>query len=163
MTRLVTTFVVWWLVLLGLELVFISTIETAELVLGAGAATLGAAAAVLLTRLERPSTGPLGRIVPAVLAWPGTLLGDTVHLLRLAGQSATRRRRPRGSFRRVRLQDGAGAAWAGLLISATPGACVVAVDEDAGSTWLTVHRIFSEPSAVERALTDAGTDTREGR
>jgi multisubunit Na+/H+ antiporter MnhE subunit len=163
MARLVTTFAVWWLLLLGLECIFISTISPAELVLGAGAATLGAAAATALSRLEQPRTGPLGRLMPAVAAWPVTLLADSVRLLRLAAASALRRRRPRGSFRQVRLRDGAGAAWSSLLISATPGGCVVAVEEREGSTILTVHRIFPRPSSVDEVLTEPALETPKDR
>ncbi|WP_042364586.1 hypothetical protein [Streptacidiphilus neutrinimicus] len=162
MAQLVTTFAAWWLLLLGLECVFISTVSPAELVLGAGAAALGAAAAALLSRLERPRVGPLTRFAPAVAAWPGTLLADTGRLLRLAAACAVLGRRPRGSFRQVRLRDGAGAAWSGLLISATPGGCVVGVEERGDVTVLTVHRIFPEPSALDRVLTGPAPEPAPG-
>jgi hypothetical protein len=158
MGRLVTTFGAWWVLLIALECVFISTIDPAELVLGAGGAALGASAAVLLTRLERIAVTPLSRFLPAVAAWPGTLLADTARLIGLVCACALRRRRPRGSFREVRLREGAGSAWSALLLTATPGGCVVADEERDGAAVLTIHRIFPGPSSLDRALTDAGPD-----
>ncbi|WP_037606207.1 hypothetical protein [Streptacidiphilus rugosus] len=157
MGRTAVVFAAWFALLFALEWVFISSVSPAELVLAAGAATLGASGAAAVDHLERPHAGPAGRLAAALAAWPGTLLADTWRLTRLTVAGLATGRRPRGSFHEVTLRPGAGAAWAATLISATPGGCVVAAHEEdekgADATVMTVHQLFPELSAVDRALT----------
>ncbi|RAG80565.1 hypothetical protein DN069_37395 [Streptacidiphilus pinicola] len=90
----------WAVLLFALECVFVSTLEPAELAPGASAAAVGAAGAAALSRLERVHAGPVARLAAALAVWPGTLLADTVLLVRLVAVSLVSGRRSRGSLRR---------------------------------------------------------------
>ncbi|MFJ6216385.1 hypothetical protein ACIQGZ_24110 [Streptomyces sp. NPDC092296] len=137
----------WWVLLLALYTVFISSVGTLELVVGAVGSALGAAGAHAVRRAADARTGRFGRAVAAGAAWPGTLLAETGQLA--GAVAATLRGRPRhGGVHRVRLRPDAGGAWASALLSSTPGSCVL----DADGPELTVHLLGARPSAVQRAI-----------
>ncbi|MFF2078548.1 hypothetical protein ACFVXG_27810 [Kitasatospora sp. NPDC058162] len=136
----------WWGLLLLLNTVLISSVTPLEVAVGGGIALLGAAGAVALQHASGAKPGGPAHLAQALWAFPWTLLADTGRLV-LAVLSPAQRR---GGFRRVRLAPGTGPAWAGALLSATPGAFVVAVEGDT----LTVHALGGdEVSLLERALT----------
>ena len=150
--RLAGELISWWALLFLLYLVFISTLSPLELIVGAAASALAAVGAGAIHRAVRPEAGPAARWMAAVWAWPGTLLAEIVHLARLT-LAALRGRPAQGRFATVRLRAGVGAAWAGALLSGTPGSCVVAVDQDPGAApVLTVHSIFGARSRLESVL-----------
>lgn len=137
----------WWLLLLALYLVFISTVNPLELLVGAVGAAAGAVAAGAVRRAAGARSGPLGRLTAAVAAWPGTLLAETAGLA-AAVAGTLRGRPPHGSLRRLRLRRTAGSSWAAALLSSTPGSCVLEAREDE----LTVHLLDGRPSALQRTL-----------
>ncbi|MET8473449.1 hypothetical protein [Streptomyces sp. NPDC004856] len=136
--------VAWAVLAFALWLVLVSTIEPLEILVGAAVAILAAVGAHAARRASGARFGAGARALRAVAAWPGTLLRDTGRLC----VAATRRRA--GSFRTVRLTEGAGPAWSCALLSSTPSAYVVDIDEDTGEALL--HVLDDEPSALERAL-----------
>ncbi|WBP84535.1 Na+/H+ antiporter subunit E [Kitasatospora cathayae] len=138
----------WWGVLLLLNIVLISSVPPLEVAVGGGVALLGAMGAVAVRRASGATVGGAARLARALWAFPWTLLADTGRLA-LAVLSPGRRH---GGFRTVRLAPGTGAAWGAALLSATPGA--FAVESRDGE--LTVHTLGDELSALERALTGAG-------
>ena len=95
--------------------------------------------------------------------WPGTLLVETV---RLAGLTfaALRGRPSPGRFASVRLRPRVGTAWAIVLLSGTPGGCVVAADQESGPLpVLTVHTLFTSRSRLEAVLAEAADGEAEGK
>ncbi len=147
----------WWTVLIALYLVFISTVTVLEFAVGAAGAALAAVAARAVRIASAGGTGPGGRWAAALLSWPGAVLTDTVRLA-AATAGCLRGGADPCRFRTLRLKPGTGAAWAGAVLSGTPGAYVVRVtparpgDETSGDR-LTVHVMSAERTALERALT----------
>ncbi|MDX3076222.1 Na+/H+ antiporter subunit E [Streptomyces sp. MI02-7b] len=138
---------VWLLVLLSCDVVLIGPVTVLEVVVGAAGALLAAIAADAVRVASGAAPGGARYAVRAVLAWPGALLTETWQLAR----AVLGARRARGGFGQVRLPEGVGTAWASAVLSATPGAYVVAFgDED--DRVLTVHRLGDRPSGLERAL-----------
>ncbi|MDI5962579.1 hypothetical protein [Streptantibioticus silvisoli] len=127
----------WWLVLTALYLVLISDVTPLEFAVGAAGAVLAAVAARLARTAAEAGTGGGGRALAAALHWPAALLTDTARLAAVTAGVLCGRPAP-GRFRVLRLRPGTGAAWAGALLSATPGAYVVDVgrygEEDTGAT-----------------------------
>ncbi|MFI2612664.1 hypothetical protein [Kitasatospora sp. NPDC018619] len=142
--RTAAELLMWWGLLLLLNLVFISSVTPLETAVGAAVAVLGALGAVAVRRASGAAPGGAARLAPALRAFPGTLLADTGRLARAVFSPAHRR----SGFRAVRLAPGTGPAWAAALLSSTPGAYVVDVD---GQTLL-VHTLGREVSSLERAL-----------
>jgi multisubunit Na+/H+ antiporter MnhE subunit len=145
---------VWWAVLLGLYVILVSALSPVELAVGVLAAAAGAAAAVAARRAlledtaepHRPSRA--GAVAPArALLWLPVQI--VIDFLRLARPGT------RGHFAEVRpahpevVRSGA----AMLLLSASPGTYVTAVDAEGGT--LTVHRIGTGPDRLERLLLGA--------
>ena len=156
MRRAAADLLVWWVLLMLLNTVFISTVSPLEAVVGAGAALLGAVGAWAVRRSVGPVLGGLGQLGPAVRTWPWTVLADTGRL----AAAVLRPGRGRGGFREVELPAGTGPAWAAALLAATPGAYVVHVDlatDEPGPRRLTVHTLTDGVSALEKALTGGGS------
>ncbi|SFF27075.1 Multisubunit Na+/H+ antiporter, MnhE subunit [Actinacidiphila alni] len=157
-TTTAVTLLSWWALLFALYLVCVSTVSPAEFAVGGGAALLGAVAAEAVRRAERPPAGGARRLGGAGAAFPAALAGETVRLA--AAVVRTLRGRPdTGREVTVRLEPGAGPALAAALLSASPGACVIDIQEageDAGEpgagALLTVHLLDAAPSPVEAAL-----------
>jgi multisubunit Na+/H+ antiporter MnhE subunit len=153
--RLVGELIGWWVLLFLLYLVFISTLSSLELIVGAAASAVAGVGAWAIHWAVRPDVGPAGHWMAAVWAWPGTLLTETVQLARLT-LVGVRGRPPQGRFATVRLRAGVGTAWACALLSGTPGSCVVAVDGKPGAApVLRVHSLFDSRSRLESVLTEA--------
>lgn len=159
----------WWLVLLAVTVMLISSVGPVELLVAAVAAMGGALAA----RRTRRAVGlgwPRGRGAPrAAMALPWSLVRGVAVLARDTFGGG---KRP-GAVRRVLLRPGTGAGWAGLLLAASADICVLTTDEDSdedgngggtrggvGSgrprTGVRVHALRREPGAVERALGGQG-------
>ncbi|MFD0279443.1 hypothetical protein ACFVHB_36885 [Kitasatospora sp. NPDC127111] len=143
--RTAVELLLWWGLLLLLNIVLISSVTPLEVAVGGGIALLGAIGAVIVRRASGAAWGGAARWAHALWAFPSTLLADTGRLV-LAVLSPRHRD---GGFRTVRLDPGTGPAWAAALFSATPGAYVV---EAEGGT-LTVHALGDQVSSLERALT----------
>jgi hypothetical protein len=114
----------WWGLLFVLYVVLISSVSPLELMVGAGFALLGAAAAEALRRAEHPRPAVGARIASAAAAFPLTLLRET-GMLAGAVVAALTGRQDHGRTVTVRLAPGTGAAPAAALLSASPGACVI--------------------------------------
>jgi multisubunit Na+/H+ antiporter MnhE subunit len=148
---------VWWGLLLLLYVILISAVTPLELMVGAGFALLGAVAAEAVRRAEHP--GPRGsrRLAAAAAAFPLTLLRETGQLTAAVARALSGRGDP-GTMAVVRLAPETDAACAAVLLSASPGACVIdmtdaPLDPGAGRD-LAVHLLAGPPSRVERALGD---------
>jgi hypothetical protein len=150
----------WWILLFALYVIFISTLSPLELLVGASASGVAAAAGCAVHRTAAPTAGPGRHWAAAVWAWPGTLLTETWQLARLT-LAALFGRVERGRFTQLRLRPGVGPAWAGGMLSATPGSCVVEVDEGHGQPGspavLTVHALYRSRSRLESVLTEDPT------
>ncbi|MCG6494214.1 Na+/H+ antiporter subunit E [Kitasatospora sp. A2-31] len=144
--RTAIEFLLWWGLLLLLNIVLISSVTPLELAVGGCIALLGATGAVAVRRTSGATPGGAAHLAQALWSFPWTLLADTG---RLAVLVLSPGRRADAGFRTVRLARGTGPAWAGGLLSATPGAYVVESED----RTLTVHALDDRPSALERALT----------
>jgi multisubunit Na+/H+ antiporter MnhE subunit len=130
-------------------LAIVSTISASEVVIGALAATGGAAAAVATRRALLSADNP-ERYRPrfAWLRWlrhvPGQIVTDSARLLRPRGQVATVR---------MPADDRAAArrGFSALVLSISPGDYVIKVDPDENT--LTIHRAVRRDSALEREVT----------
>ncbi|WP_037577137.1 Na+/H+ antiporter subunit E [Phaeacidiphilus oryzae] len=148
----------WALALWGLYAVLISTVDPFEAAVGVGGTALAVWAGRAAVRASRVRAGAPAGALRAAAVWPGTVLAETGRL----AAAVLRPGRRRGSgFRST--PPGPGRAWAALLLSATPGTLVVAVDERDGAR---AHALFShedgEQSRLERELTtDPGAGPRE--
>ncbi|MFD8704867.1 hypothetical protein ACFV1W_19965 [Kitasatospora sp. NPDC059648] len=147
--RTMLELLLWWGVLLLLNIVFISSVSPLEVAVGGGVALLGALGAVAVRRASGATPGGPARLGRALWAYPWTLLADTGRLALAVLLPGHRR----GGFRTVRLASGTGAAWGAALLSSTPGAYAVG-SRNGGE--LTVHTLGDERSSLERALTGAG-------
>ncbi|WEP00521.1 hypothetical protein A6P39_038810 [Streptomyces sp. FXJ1.172] len=147
----------WWAVLVVVNLMFISSVSVLELVVAAGGAALTALAARAVHTASRARLGGTRNWGAAALAWPGAVLADLARLCAvtarvLAGRPAE------GSLRTVTLARGTGAAWAGALLSSTPGAYVVDVPgrQDGGNAPRTAvaHFLTADRTRLEDVLTE---------
>ncbi|MGW4697140.1 hypothetical protein ACWEO1_32700 [Kitasatospora cineracea] len=132
----------WWAVLCGLYTVLISTVDTLELLVGALAALLGAAAAGPARRASGARLGGAGGWWPALWAWPLSVLADTWRLAVVTARPGL----ARPVLRDLPLPERTGPAWALILYSATPGGYAVADRPPR------VHVLVPEPGLLERAL-----------
>ncbi|MGW0994279.1 hypothetical protein [Streptomyces sp. NPDC002520] len=151
--------VVWWVVLVVADLMFISSVSVLELAVAAGGALIAAVAARAVHTASGAGLGGTARWGAALLAWPGAVLADmaglyavTVHVLR--GRPVD------GRLQRLTLKSGTGAAWACGLLSSTPGAYVVDVPGtksrgEAGQT-VVAHFLTADRTRLERLLTEGG-------
>lgn len=155
---------VWWVVLIALYFVFISSVTVLECVVGAVGAALAAVGAHGVRSATSGGRGGRAGLPRALLAWPGTLVADLARLVVVTLRGTFQHGSASGDFRTVVLRPGVGAGWAGALLSATPGAYVVEVrpqgagreDGPPGTTRgevLTVHVLTGSASVLERALT----------
>ncbi|MDD1062136.1 Na+/H+ antiporter subunit E [Streptomyces cocklensis] len=160
------TVAAWAVLLLALYAVLISAVSLLEWAVGGSLAVLGGCAADVVRRAERPAVHAERRIAAALAAMPAALLQETVRLAAAVVRALRHRRQVAGTPDvpvAVRLPAGVDAGLAAVLLSATPGACVVdiadrgpAADQEAGEEReLRVHLLGAAdgaPSAVERAL-----------
>lgn len=133
---------IWWLILYGIYLGIISSVSPTELIVGAAAAGVGAAAAVatrrVLLRGLDVSFPRLGRL----LLLPPQILRDSTLLIRPG---------PRGGFTEVPVPPCRGSGVVTLVLSVSPGTYVAQVTPD--RTSLLVHRAEERPSRLEREVT----------
>ncbi|MFI1205028.1 hypothetical protein ACH4VR_37360 [Streptomyces sp. NPDC020883] len=143
---------VWWGLLLVLDVIFISSVTPLELMVGAAAAALGAVGARAVRRASDARWGGLARGVLAVWSWPWALFADTGRLFAFVVRKGRA-----GTLRTVELSDGVGPAWACALLSATPGTYAVDVTPAGREGRLvTVHSLFGSRTGLERVLTGSG-------
>ncbi|MCW2901132.1 MAG: hypothetical protein JWO67_3397 [Streptosporangiaceae bacterium] len=145
----------WFVALLGLYVILITAVSPVELLAGVVAAGAGAAAAAVARRgLLEDTPAPAGPswpaavpLVRAALWLPVQILADSLRLARPG---------TRGSFAEVRpdRSDVLRSGLAMLLLSASPGTYVTAVDTERGT--LRVHRIGPGPDRIERLLLGDG-------
>ncbi|WP_165964619.1 hypothetical protein [Actinomadura sp. KC216] len=149
----------WWTVLLAGYLAMASGITLTEITVGALTAAACAAAAVaghrvLFTADRARRTVPPVRLLPALAPLPAQITADTARIIV--------RGAPGGRWTDLAVAPGpADRAAATLLLSASPGAYVGAVDPEHGR--LRVHRLARGPSPSERRLRRAGLVTGPAR
>lgn len=158
--RRLMSFVVWWLVLLGLYVALISTLSIAELVVGALVAAIAAAVALLTARaFDVDATLPAFRW-RWLLSFPVDAGIDVARLTRRVVSCLPGRRTTAGWWDTAELPDDAGPteavrAYAVLVVSLTPASYVVDVhvdDESDDAGVLQIHR-WAKKGPVERAVT----------
>ncbi|MFF7457035.1 hypothetical protein [Kitasatospora sp. NPDC008115] len=121
--RTAVELLLWWGLLLLLYVVLISSVTALEAAVGGGIAALAALGTVAARRASGATTGGQAGWARALWALPTTLLSDTGRLAALVLHTVLHPGRPPtdGGFHTVRLSPGTGPAWAGALLSATPG------------------------------------------
>ncbi|MFJ5033814.1 hypothetical protein ACIQB5_38415 [Streptomyces sp. NPDC088560] len=146
---------VWWAVLVVVDLMFITPVTALELLVAAGGAAIAAVAARAVRTASGAGLGGTRRWASAALMWPAAVLGD---LGRLCGVTAraVRGRSPEGSLKTLSLRSGTGAAWACAVLSATPGAYVVDVQgqEMQGGQRAVAHFLTEDRTRLEDVLTE---------
>ncbi|MFC4031925.1 hypothetical protein ACFO3J_10575 [Streptomyces polygonati] len=151
---------VWWGLLYLLYLILISTGPPLEQMVGAGFALLGAIAAEAMRRAEHPALRGSRRIGAAAAGFPLTLLAETGQLAAAVARALGGGGTP-GAVVTIRLTPQTDAALAAVLLSASPGACVIDIAEQtvdkaaetpATGYDLTAHVLGRSVSRVERAL-----------
>ncbi|MFF8375689.1 hypothetical protein ACF07V_06125 [Streptomyces sp. NPDC015661] len=139
----------WWAALLLFQVLLIGSVNWPELAVAAGGALLAALAARAVRVAAGARLGGTAGWARALLLWPGALLTDTWRLGRAVVRTL-RGHRVVGRFVTIRWRPGTGGAWAGGLLSATPG--VYVVDQGPGRTAL-VHSLPGGAGSLETALT----------
>ncbi|GAA3481985.1 hypothetical protein [Streptomyces yanii] len=136
---------VWCAVLLGVTVVFISSVSPVELLV-AGLAAVGGAFAARRMRLAAGGGIQSGRgsVCAAVLVPRAILRGLVLLVTTMAEQPQE------ATVRRVRLKPGCAAGWAGVLIATSPDTCVIDVPHD---DEVLVHALRPEAGPVEDAVT----------
>ncbi|MFI0447086.1 hypothetical protein [Actinomadura sp. 6N118] len=133
----------WWGALTVGYLAVVSSVSLTEVLVGTGAAAAGAVAALAARRVLTPDTPERhGRspVRPGALALlPVRIVEDTVRVLWS----------PQGVWGEIRVGRGAQGAVT-LVVSASPGAYVGAVDPEHGR--LVVHRTGGRTSALEKRM-----------
>ncbi|MGX1547327.1 hypothetical protein [Streptomyces adustus] len=143
--RALVEVVVWWAMLTGLTVVFISSVSPAELLI-ATLAALGGAVTARRMRLAAYGhvEGDRGAL-RALVALPGSVVrGMVVLVVALAADPGAG-----GSVRRIRLRPGADAGWAGTLLAASPDTCVIGVPRD---DEVVVHALRPKAGPLEKAV-----------
>jgi multisubunit Na+/H+ antiporter MnhE subunit len=133
--------VAWWAALLAVYLGIVSTDSPTEVVVGAAAAGVGAAAAVATRRALFTGLDASGPHIGWLLLMPAQILRDTAALFAP---------RVRGRFAEVRVRARESAA-ATLVLSTSPGTYVSRISAD--RRVITLHRIGEDPSHLERKVT----------
>ncbi|MEV0186191.1 hypothetical protein AB0I54_44245 [Streptomyces sp. NPDC050625] len=148
---------VWWAVLVVVELMFISSVSVLELVVAAGGAAIGAVAARAVHTASGAGLGGTARWGAALLAWPGAVFTDMAGLCAVTVR-VLRGRPAEGSLQRLTLKSGTGAAWACGVLSSTPGAYVVDVPRGKGTEGrvIVAHVLTGDRTRLERLLTSGG-------
>jgi hypothetical protein len=118
-----------------------------ELMVGAGFALLGAVAAEAVRRAEHPQVHGGRRMTVAAAAFPLTLLRETGQLAAAVSRALRRRGTP-GTYVTIQLPPESDPALAAALLSASPNACVIDIED----RDLTAHVLVGTTSPVERAL-----------
>ncbi|WP_439680566.1 hypothetical protein [Embleya sp. MST-111070] len=141
---------------LALYLALISTVEPLEWAIGAGAALLGAGFGLGAHRVADPAVDAprtaSARALRLPVAWSLDAVRECGLLLRVVAVGAARRE-VGGRFERVRPARAVRSATAAFVLSATPGAYAVDLD-DAGV--LTVHTLPLGRSRTRRVITAGG-------
>ena len=147
----------WWVVLVVLNILFISTVSALELVVAGGGALIAAVAARAVHTASGARLGGTRRWGAAVLAWPGAVLADLVGLWWITAR-ALGGRSPEGSLKTMTLAPGTGPAWACALLSSTPGAYVVDVhgtrEAAQESRTVVAHFLTDDRTRLEDVLTE---------
>ncbi|MGW2648820.1 hypothetical protein ACWC2T_28835 [Streptomyces sp. NPDC001393] len=149
----------WWVVLVVVNVLFISTVSPLELVVAAGGALIAAVAARAVHSASGARLGGTRRWGAAALAWPGAVLTDLSRLC-LATARALGGHSSQGSLKIMTLSPGTGAAWACALLSSTPGAYVVDVHvreprrTGRASQTAVAHFLSDDRTSLEDVLTE---------
>ena len=140
----------WWLLLLGLWMALANKPTVAELAAGAGAAALGATAAVLVRRqrraLARPPAAALGGLAGRVAAIPRDLALLARVLVRPTDGSLVELPFP---LRELDRREAARRVLASTAGSIAPNTVVVDLDESDGG--LVAHRLAAHGDARREA------------
>lgn len=153
--------VLWWVLLLLLQVVSISSVTPRELAVAAVFSAVGAAGAVGLRRAGGLAYRPRPGWARWLLAVPREAVSDVARLAILARQEASGRQGEYTRFDRVELPDDGSAAgraarrgMATLVLSLTPATYVADVDvRDGDADVLLVHRVGPGGDQLERRVT----------
>ena len=157
LVRSAASWVAWWVACMLLWLLLTSTIDPAEVLVGAGAAVLGATAAAVVRRKG-------GSRIQVRLRWfrtawlvPLRIATETWDVFAVLVAHATGRRRVRGTLQAVPFRHGgesprqdARRAIATTGISMVPNTFVIGID--ARRDEMLVHQLRADPGALERML-----------
>ncbi|QHA08295.1 hypothetical protein GQF42_38005 [Streptomyces broussonetiae] len=148
---------VWWTVLVGVYLMFITPVTALELLVAAGGAAIAAVAARAVRVASGAGVGGTRRWASAALTWPGAVLADLGRLCGVTARAVSGRS-PQGSMKTLSLRSGTGAAWACAALSATPGAYVVDVQgqKRQGRQSAVAHFLTEDRTRLEDVLTEGG-------
>ena len=151
--RRASSWLAWWVLLMGLWVAVDDNIGLAELGGGAGAAVL--AAVLTETALHQAGTRITVRVrwLAAAYRLPGQVLGDTVLVFRALGRQLLRGQAPPSGFRELPVRAGGPSSEdvtrRVLLVGAhslAPNSVVLSIDQDRGV--MIVHQLVANEGRV---------------
>ena len=158
----------WWVVLLGLWLLFVDTLALAEVLVGLGAAALAALAALGIHAYGGTRFRFRVRWLLLLRDVPASTLRDCATLGVVLWRRLIRGERARGAFRTIPfpIHDGpTSAAWRAFVAGATsiaPNTYVIRFDRERDT--VIVHQLVPDPpERVESLLVGGAPDAPRGR
>ena len=158
----------WWVVLLGLWLLFVDTLALAEVLVGLGAAAVAALAALGIHAYGGPRFRFQVRWLLLLRDVPASTLRDCAALGVVLWRRLIRGERARGAFRTIPfpIHDGpTAAAWRAFVAGATaiaPNTYVIRFDRERGT--VIVHQLVPDPpERMESLLVGGAPDAPRGR
>ena len=148
----------WWVLSMLLWLLFTSTLNRAEAVVGVGASMIAATAAEVARAKTAFGFRPRLRWFRHTVRLPWSIVKDTWTVFAVLAAHATGRRRVRGQLRAVRFHHGrpgdpvasARRALVTAGVTMSPNTIVVGVDPDRDD--LLVHQLSAAPDDLEELL-----------
>src|SRR5438874_10262495 len=166
--RWVVSVLLWWVVLLGLWLLFVDTLALAEVLVGLGAAALAALAALGIHAYGGTRFRFRVRWLLLLRDVPANTLRDCATLGVVLWRHLIRGERARGAFRTIPFPIHAGptsAAWRAFVAGATsiaPNTYVIRFDRERDT--VIVHQLVPDPAErMELLLVGGAADAPQGR
>jgi multisubunit Na+/H+ antiporter MnhE subunit len=166
--RWIVYWFLWWVVLLGLWLLFVDTLAPAEVLVGLGAAALAALAALGIHAYGGTRFRFHVRWLLLLRDVPANTLRDCVTLGVVLWRHLIRGERARGAFRTIPFpihDDPTAAAWRAFVAATTsvaPNTYVIRFDRERAT--VIVHQLVPDPpDRMESLLVGGAPDAPRGR
>ena len=151
----------WWLAIFFLWLLYVDTLEPAELLVGVAASALAALAPLAIYRHGGLRFRPRLRWLTLLAHVPREVLRDSAIVLAALWRRLVRQEQVHGAFRRVPFaatgDDAEQAAWRGVAVAVTsiaPNTYVLGIDADEG--YALIHQLVPQaPDEVRSSVVGA--------